>query len=186
MIAAFLGATLDNSTGGVWFHPAKVIPIDELHFEYDPNNIWLNRIKDIYYEGLARWKGQVLMGMPDLGGVMDILSTFRPSEKTLDNTLYHLDGIGELNHLDSILSIKELDAVQWVPGDGNPPQEEWPDVLLKIHNAGKNLQLFGGLEALAKVEKILGTSKGIHLLPITGPISQKPDYMAALAKYHVI
>ncbi len=86
VVAAFLGAELNNSTGRVWFHPQKVVPIDELHLEYDPDNIWLQRIKDIYRAGVERWRGQVLMGMPDLGGVMDVRSTFRPSE----NLLYDL------------------------------------------------------------------------------------------------
>jgi hypothetical protein len=81
--AAFLGARLDNSTGRVWFHPVEDLPITELHFEYDPDNIWLKRVKDIYTAGMKRWQGQVLMGMVDLGGVMDILSTFRPGEQLL-------------------------------------------------------------------------------------------------------
>lgn len=86
MAAAFLGAELDNSSGRVWFHPKTIVPIDEFHLEYDPDNIWLRRIKDIYQAGMERWRGQVMMGMPDLGGILDILSTFRPSE----NLLYDL------------------------------------------------------------------------------------------------
>ena len=82
VVAAFLGAELNNSTGRVWFHPQKVVPIDELHLEYDPDNIWLQRIKDIYRAGVERWRGQVLMGMPDLGGVMDVRSTFRCGRST--------------------------------------------------------------------------------------------------------
>jgi hypothetical protein len=39
---------------------------------------------------------------------------------TLPRTFYHLDGIGQLHHLDLVLSIAELDGVQWVPGDGKP------------------------------------------------------------------
>ena len=81
--AAFLGARLDNSSGRVWFFPPDDRPIAEIHFEYDPENAWLRRVKDIYRAGMARWQGQVLMGMTDLGGSLDILSTFRPSEKLL-------------------------------------------------------------------------------------------------------
>ena len=32
-----------------------------------------------------------------------------------ERAIYHLDGPGALQHLNSILSIKELDAIQWVP-----------------------------------------------------------------------
>ncbi len=266
--AAFLGAKLDNSSGKVWFHPKEIVPIDELHLEYDPDNIWLRRIKDIYRAGMERWRGQVLMGMPDLGGILDIISTFRPSENllydlyddpdevkrlvwevhelwlrfyrelaealgkdspgycdwaqiysdkpsyvvqsdfsymispdfydefalpemeemcnTLDRTLYHLDGAGNLNHLDSVLSIRSLDAVQWVPGDGNPPQEEWPEVLERIRRAGKNMQLFGGFEALEKVKNILGTDCGIHLTAVEGRTENRERYIAQLKKYRVL
>jgi len=49
--AALCGAELDNSSGRVWFQRAPDLPIQEIHLEYDPNNIWLNRIKDLSVEG---------------------------------------------------------------------------------------------------------------------------------------
>ncbi len=36
-----------------------------------------------------------------------------------DRSIYHLDGPGALRHLDLILAIPELDALQWVFGAGN-------------------------------------------------------------------
>lgn len=265
--AAFLGAKLDNSSGRVWFHPRKDIPISELHLEYDPDNIWLRRIKDICRAGMERWRGKVMMGMTDLGGSMDILSTFRPSEKLLldlydepeevkrlvgeihdlwlrfyeeinsvlqpvnpgycdwagifcdkpgyvlqsdfsymigpdffnefvrddivdmckklDRTMYHLDGAGQLNHLDSLLAIKELDAVQWVPGDGRPPQHEWPDVLQKIHAAGKNMQIVSGLEGLDATTALLGTAKGLQVA-LGGSVDEREKYLEVLRRYQVI
>lgn len=83
IIAAFLGARLENSTGWVWFIPTVQRSIKDIHFEFDPDNIWFRRIRDIYVAGMKRWKGQVLMSMTDLGGNLDILSTFRPSEQLL-------------------------------------------------------------------------------------------------------
>lgn len=80
VVAAFLGARIDNSTGNVWFHCDDVKEISKIHLEYNPDNIWLNRIKEIYRAGMDRWQGNVIMGLPDLGGAFDILSTFRPGE----------------------------------------------------------------------------------------------------------
>lgn len=105
---------------------------------------------------------------------------------TLDRTIYHLDGVGNLNHLDSVLSIKSLDAVQWVPGEGNPPQEEWPEVLEKIQAAGKNIQLLDGLDQLEKVSAILGTARGIHLMPVQGQVENREYYIAQLKKNRVL
>lgn len=84
--AAFLGAELDNSSGNVWFHYKKDVELKDMHFEFKKDNVWLNRIKDIYRAGEKKWKGNVLMGMPDLGGIMDIVATMRGS----DNLLYDL------------------------------------------------------------------------------------------------
>ncbi|WP_455620281.1 hypothetical protein [Eisenbergiella sp.] len=86
IVAAFLGARLDNSSGNVWFHPTGDMELKDMHYEFQENNVWFCRIKDIYYAAAKKWKGNVLMGMPDLGGVMDILATLRGSE----NLLYDL------------------------------------------------------------------------------------------------
>ena len=75
VLAAMMGAKLDNSTGQVWFHPPDDRPISEICFEYDPGNEWLARIKEICGAAVARWGDQVLVGMTDLGGNLDLLVT---------------------------------------------------------------------------------------------------------------
>lgn len=81
--AAFCGAKLDTSSGRVWFFPEEQKPIEEISIRYDPENIWTKRIKAIYRAGGERWKGNVLMSIPDLGGVMDIVATFVGTENLL-------------------------------------------------------------------------------------------------------
>ena len=49
----------------------------------------------------------------------------------LDRSIYHLDGPGALRHLDSILAIPELDALQWVFGAGNEGFHRWVEVYRK-------------------------------------------------------
>jgi 5-methyltetrahydrofolate--homocysteine methyltransferase len=60
----------------------------------------------------------------------------------LENAFYHLDGPGELPHLDSLLEIQSLKGVQWIPGAGAADNTQWADVYRKISDAGKKLQLF--------------------------------------------
>lgn len=58
-----------------------------------------------------------------------------------DHSIYHLDGIGALRHLDSILDIKKLGAVQWVYGAGHEGYAKWVDVYRKIQAKGKGVYL---------------------------------------------
>lgn len=236
VLAAFCGARLDNSSGRVWFWPDEEREIADIHVQYDPENLWVRRIKDIYRAGLAKWNGTVILGMPDLGGVLDVAATFRGTEnllidliddpdevkrlcreiqdawyaayedfsevlrpqrahtdwsgllsrdpsyilqcdfcymignpmfrefvldtlredsERLTNTIYHLDGVGQLNHLDDVLAIENLNAVQWVFGAGKPAGACWLDVYRKIRDAGKGMMVLGGandyLDVLAAV-----------------------------------
>lgn len=263
VLAAFLGATLDNSSGNVWFHPTEALELSEMHFEYQPDNLWFNRIKDIYGAGIRKWKGNVLMGMPDLGGIMDIVATLRGSENLLydlydepeevkrvsreiqelwlryykelneilqpvnpgysdwsglycsepsyvvqcdfsymispdmfrefvaddltqlctllPHTLYHLDGKGELPHLPQIAAIRQLDAIQWCPGDGAPRTMEWPEVYRQIRQAGKNIHVLGARKDFDSIAKDIG-AKGLYL-NLSAPASAKDEYVSFLNKY---
>jgi hypothetical protein len=60
----------------------------------------------------------------------------------LDRSIFHLDGPGSLAHLDSLLEIKKLNAVQWVYGAGNPGAPHWMDVYKKVQKAKKGLFLW--------------------------------------------
>ncbi|MGW8320534.1 MAG: hypothetical protein ACWGSD_03165 [Thermodesulfobacteriota bacterium] len=59
-----------------------------------------------------------------------------------DYTMFHLDGQACLKHLDMILDIEEIDAIEWTPDpkgpDGGSP--EWYDLYRKILDAGKAVQ----------------------------------------------
>jgi 5-methyltetrahydrofolate--homocysteine methyltransferase len=60
----------------------------------------------------------------------------------LDHCVYHYDGKEALGHLDDVLAIKEIDCIQWVPGDGQPRSLEWIDLLKKIQKAGKSVWIY--------------------------------------------
>ena len=250
VLAAFCGAKLDNSSGRVWFFPPKKQAVEETHIRYDRENPWVKRIKALYRAGLERWGDQVLLGMPDLGGVMDVIATFRGSEelllelydapeevhrlrretlaawmeayedmaqtlsgnpghsdwiglyssqpasvlqsdfcymistemfdefvlpdikaacRKLGRAIYHLDGIGELNHLDHLLEIPELNAVQWVPGDGKPTPRHWPEIYRKIAAAGKGMHVVGSPEELELVRQAVPEGRFYGVYDIESP-----------------
>jgi 5-methyltetrahydrofolate--homocysteine methyltransferase len=268
VLAAVLGARLENTTGQVWFLPPAQRPIGEIRFEVDAEDVWLRRIKDLCAAAAQRWQGAVLVGMADLGGNLDVLSTFRPGEqllldlydhpsevkrltweahrawhrvfdeihavlrpanpgytdwtgiysdqpgytlqcdfsymispamfdefarpeleataRRLAHSVYHLDGVGALSHLGSVLSIDGLDGVQWVPGAGKPDCRHWPEVYRKIHAAGKRIQVvhpgFGVLDAV--VEQ-LGTGRGVQQFVWQAPMEQEREIRWRLESYGI-
>ena len=72
----------------------------------------------------------------------------------LSRSIYHLDGPGALRHLDAILSISALDAVQWVCGAGNEGYARWVDVYRRIQAAGKGVEV---ICTYPEVEQVLET-----------------------------
>jgi len=269
VIAAFLGGRLDNSTGRVWFFPDNEdAEISDLHFKFDPDNHWFRRIRDIYAAAMKRWQGQVLMGMTDLGGNLDILSTFRPSVKLpmdlydspqevkrltweaheawhryyyalnevlqpfnpgysdwsgiysdqpsymlqsdfsymispqmfdefvkpelvatierLPRSFYHLDGVGQLPHQESLLAIDKLNGMQWIPGDGKPDCSHWPQVYQKIHAAQKRIQIVnGGFRAIEVVNQQIGTGQGLQYQRLYATLEEESQVRQQLSRFGI-
>jgi len=255
--AAFMGADLFNGAEGktTWFRPKRIKAARDLSLRHDPADPWWPRVREICKAAGERFGGLVQIGMTDLGGCLDLVSTFRPGEnllldlydspdqvkrlaweahdcwwdyfgqldalcgpqnpgyscwtsiysqtpyymlqcdfsymigpdmfdefvkpelaascRRLANAFYHLDGPGQLPHLDSLLSIPELRGIQWVSGAGQPEITEWPDVYRRIHKAGKLIQIFqrqskAGMKALDIIADQIGTTKGIIMLGDVG------------------
>lgn len=59
----------------------------------------------------------------------------------LDHCVYHVDGIGNFNHVDVLLELPRLQAIQILPGAGKPSPIYFMDVLKKVQKAGKNLHI---------------------------------------------
>jgi hypothetical protein len=69
-----------------------------------------------------------------------ILPVLRNEVKPMTHNIFHLDGIGVAKHLDMILEIPEINAIQWVQGMGNDvPIMQWVPLIKKIQAAGKSL-----------------------------------------------
>lgn len=75
-----------------------------------------------------------------------VIPSIRKEASSLDFCVYHYDGKGALGHLDDVLSMPEIDVIQWVPGAGQPKTVEWMDLLKKIQAAGKGLWLYDWTE----------------------------------------
>ena len=84
-----------------------------------------------------------------------------------ERSIYHLDGPGALRHLDSLLEINDLDAVQWVFGAGNEGYHRWVGVYQKIQRAGKGIQMMCDISELDQIFETL-RPEGVWFSSISG------------------
>jgi 5-methyltetrahydrofolate--homocysteine methyltransferase len=101
----------------------------------------------------------------------------------LDHGFYHLDGKGQIPHLDMLLSIERLRGIQWIPGDGQPPPHEWLPLLKRIRDGGKLCQVFVSPQGARTIVKNLG-GRGFLLVisPDSNSNLQNPEEAEAFLK----
>jgi 5-methyltetrahydrofolate--homocysteine methyltransferase len=90
----------------------------------------------------------------------------------LDNTIFHLDGEECVVHVDSLLTLDRLGAIQWTPPPGSSEikaaNSKWFDLYRKILSGGKGLWLSvaeygpeGSIEAADKIVRAIG-ARGLY------------------------
>ncbi len=86
----------------------------------------------------------------------------------LDYSMYHLDGREALCHLDALLEIEALDAIEWTPNTNEPlgGNPQWFDIYRKILNAGKSVQAYFVFpdEIVPLLDAVGG--KGVYILAL--------------------
>lgn len=89
----------------------------------------------------------------------------------IDFCFYHLDGKDAIIHLDSIMSLEKLKALQWTPGDGQADggSSKWYPIYKKARQHGKALWVYfrdgnlkDGIKAADELIKNIG-SQGLYL-----------------------
>lgn len=75
----------------------------------------------------------------------------------LDYSIYHLDGAGALHHLDMILDIPKLNAIQWVAGAAESASgvAKWIPLYQKIQSRGKAIIVYCAPEEVNLVVEAL-------------------------------
>ena len=66
-----------------------------------------------------------------------------------------MDGKGSLKHLDALLEIEKLNAIQWVYGAGHGRASDWIPVYQKVQAAGKGVQINIQLDELDTIMRNL-------------------------------
>jgi hypothetical protein len=98
-----------------------------------------------------------------------VLPGLEEQTEYIDYTMYHLDGTQSIMHLDAVLELEKLSAVEWTPQAGEPGGTDpcWYPMYRKILESGKSLQvLVDNPSRIAELLNAVGTD-GIYLLGIS-------------------
>ena len=106
------------------------------------------------------------------------------TSSALDKAFYHLDGIGALAHLDTLLSIDTIKGIQWVPGAGEGEIKNWDEVIEKISGAGKKVWPAYKIDPdLNEIIKVVKKADDLYLASRHYPINEKKEGLKFLEKY---
>jgi len=89
----------------------------------------------------------------------------------MTHNIFHVDGKGVARHLDKILELPEINAIQWVQGMGlDAPIMQWVPLIKKVQAAGKSLvidlqlsELEPFMQAVSPVGILLCIDAGVDL-----------------------
>ncbi|MEM1847532.1 MAG: hypothetical protein QW518_02045 [Thermofilaceae archaeon] len=87
ILAAFLGAEPIFTNNTMWFGNQRERGIRSLmelsEAELDTNNVWWKRVENATRKALEAHKGRFIVGMTDIGGVLDVIAALRGTTELL-------------------------------------------------------------------------------------------------------
>ena len=103
----------------------------------------------------------------------------------LDYSMYHLDGTQAMVHLDRVLAIEPLQAVEWTPQAGRPGGGDpaWYEMYRRILAAGKSVQAIGVKpeEVIPLLDAIGG--RGVYIMTETDTEAEARALVEAVEAY---
>jgi len=156
--------------------------VDQLYFKYYNSLYDIVKLADgsSSYTAYSVWgTGKTAKVQCDFSALMSpsqfreyVQPSLRSQCRLLDHSIYHLDGPDAIKHVDALMEIEELDALQWTAGAGRPDGgcEMWYPIYDKVKAAGKSLWISiydGNLQKMTdsadKLVKRYG-SEGLYLI----------------------
>jgi hypothetical protein len=109
--------------------------------------------------------------------------------RRLGNPAYHLDGPGQIPHLDMLLAIPELKAIQYVPTLAARDATKYPDLFRRVRGGGKLIQAYGnhsfiGLRLVDVLAEQIGDASGIAMVASVRP-EQEEEARAWLRRWGI-
>lgn len=178
-------------------------PDDVLALVEDVDRIWLQCYRELqallspHQEGTTAWlplwcRGRYYPIQCDLSAMISpdhflqfALPSLERQAAFLDRSIYHLDGPGQLVHLDHLLAMDRLTGIQWVPGAGAPDEMDpaWYPLYRKIQAAGKLLVL--SCRDPRRIEPLLDaiSPAGLYVATSCGTEAEARDLLDQVARW---
>jgi 5-methyltetrahydrofolate--homocysteine methyltransferase len=118
-----------------------------------------------------------------------VLPELAASCRRLGNPAYHLDGPGQIPHVDMLLGIPELKVIQYVPTVAARDATQYPDLYRRIREGGKLIQVYSnhsrlGLGLVDVLAEQLGDARGIAMVASVDA-GQEAEARAFLRRYGI-
>ncbi len=149
---------------------------------------WQRTFTELYRRGTAHGGGlmhwlQIWSSRPYLIPACDFNSMIGPAEfarlclsdiarqsAAVGRAVFHLDGPGAARHIDALLEVPEIQAIQFTPGEGTPSALAWVEMFRKIQERGRSLYIITPAEeVLALTEALRPEGLAIALLKSPPP-----------------
>lgn len=125
-----------------------------------------------------------------------ILPSLKRQAACMENAIYHLDGPEEIQHLDDVLTIPNLHAVQWVPlpaadESGEVIQDYCDDMALDVYRRilrdGKKVVLLGvPIDQIETIFERMGTDDGFFITAFAKSEAEAEYYVPLFDRHRKI
>jgi len=76
--------------------------------------------------------------------------------RTVGRAVFHLDGPGAARHIDALLEVDAIDAIQFTPGEGTPSTRPWIEMFRKILSKGRSVLIITPIDEVVGLCETLG------------------------------
>ncbi len=70
---------------------------------------------------------------------------------TVGRAVFHLDGAGAARHVDALLDVPDIHAIQFTPGAGSPSTLAWVDMFRRIQSKNRSLYIFCPIDEVVEL-----------------------------------
>lgn len=111
------------------------------------------------------------------------LPILKKEVKLMTHNIFHLDGKDVARHIDDILMIDEIQAIQWVQGVGNDRAiMQWVPFIKKIQAAGKSVVVDLAVSELEEFISVMD-KKGLFLCVSTNDYNEQEQILELITKW---